>query len=65
MELPNLPIIPKGRCAVALNESPQFVDKLERDGVLKFQRTATGRKYTSFSALKTAHSYLLEVRKAA
>ena len=65
MDLPNLPIIPKGRCPTALNESSELVNKLERDGVLVFKKTATGRKYTSFASLAAAHVYLLNLRETA
>ena len=65
MDLPNVPIIPKGRCPTALNESPELVDKLERDGVLVFEKTATGRKYTSFASLEAADVYLRSVREVA
>ena len=60
-----MPIIPKGRCSVALNESAQLVDKLERNGVLVFEKTATGRKYTSFASLTAAYVYLVNMREAA
>ena len=58
MDLSDIPIIPKGRCAKALDATADYVTKLEELGVLNFTETPTGRKYASFRSLQAAADWL-------
>ena len=58
MDLRDLTIIPKGRCPKALDATPDYVNKLEELGILKFTETPTGRKYTSFRSLQATGEWL-------
>ena len=58
MDLQDIPIIPKGRCPKALDATPDYVNKLEELGILKFTETPTGRKYASFRSLQVTAEWL-------
>lgn len=58
MDLKDAAIIPKGRCPAALGTSPDYVNKLEQLGVLEFDGTPTGRKYTTFRRLQAAYEWV-------
>ncbi len=58
MDLRDIPIIPKGRCPKALDATPDYVNKLEELGILKFTETPTGRKYASFRSLQATAEWL-------
>ncbi len=58
MDIRDIPIIPKGRCAKALDATADYVNKLEELRILKFTETPTGRKYTSFRSLQAAAEWV-------
>ncbi len=58
MDIRDIPIIPKGRCAKALDTTADYVNKLEELGVLNFTETPTGRKYASFRSLQATAEWV-------
>ena len=64
MDLDNTPLIPKGRCPVALETTPNHIDKLETLGVIRFVTAPTGRKYATSRSLKEAAEWLHNEKKA-
>ena len=50
------PVIPRGRANDEVR-SPTIVSNAERDGVIKFHRTATGRDYMSARDFKRLLEY--------
>lgn len=59
------PIIPKGRVQIALGGTRGDVDFLEREGILKFEATIGGRKYTTIESLTAAAEFMQRSENAA
>ncbi len=60
MDFRDVQLIPKGQCAPALGATRGEVDRLEQQGILRFRKTVTGRKYTNVSCLEDAREWLAQ-----